>query len=314
MSFLPLPHPSGLCVDRERARIFIASTRNPNQVFEFRPVRARDGTSSNPHASVGQPLVPVRSTFYPGCLYLHDLALINGVLHGNAVGHNAVSRLDPSGSFTLVWWPKCVEKNGARAFECNHIQLNSISGGRSVHDSYYSASADVVSHLRPGHLKYPVDHRGVVFSGKTREPICRELTRPHSVRLHKRLVWVNNSGYGEFGHVDGGRLRVVRRFGSWTRGLSLIGDVAFVGLSRVIPRFARYAPGLEVATARCGVAAVSLRSGEVLGSLEWPIGNQVFAIDWIDRRASLGFPFFVRRRRQRLEPALFYSYSIDGGI
>src|SRR5687768_14155911 len=38
VSFLPLPHPSGLVVDRRLRELHIASTRNPNQIFSLRPV------------------------------------------------------------------------------------------------------------------------------------------------------------------------------------------------------------------------------------------------------------------------------------
>ena len=44
-----------------------------------------------------------------------------------------------------------------------------------------------------------------------------------------------NSGYGELGFVSDGRLEVVARLSGWTRGLCIVGDVAFVGTSRVIP-------------------------------------------------------------------------------
>ena len=310
VTFLPLPHPSGLCVDRRRRRVYVASTRNPNQVFEYRPVSGylERGDVAVP-STEGSPLVAVASTYYPGCTYLHDLALLGGVLHGNAVGQNAIVRFSADGSVQRVWWPKCIERRGKPVFTRNHIQLNSIAGGASPKDTFYSASSTAIGRLRPGHVTYPVNGRGVIFSGKTREPICTGLTRPHSARLAAGRLWVDNSGYGEFGYVEDGRLRVVRRFGSWTRGLSIVEDVAFVGLSRIIQRFSRYAPGVDPANARCGVAAVSIRSGDVLGTIEWPEGNQVFAIDWIGSGQTHGFPFQARERKSPAPMALFYSFE-----
>ncbi|MBN3876279.1 MULTISPECIES: hypothetical protein [unclassified Nostoc] len=52
-----------------------------------------------------RPLVPVRSCFFPGCLYIHDLALIGGALYANTVGENVVVRLDDDGCSHRVWWP-----------------------------------------------------------------------------------------------------------------------------------------------------------------------------------------------------------------
>ncbi len=114
-----------------------------------------------------------RSLFLPGCIYMHDLALIDGRLHGNAVGHNAVISIDFEEGFKRVWWPKCIENHKGPVFEQNHIQLNSIAAGKSLSDSYFSASSTSLAKLRPGDAKYPVDGRGVIFSGKTREPVCR---------------------------------------------------------------------------------------------------------------------------------------------
>jgi hypothetical protein len=156
-----------------------------------------------------------------------------------------------------------------------------------------------------------VDGRVVILSGYSREPICRGLTRPHSARLHKKRVWVANSGYGEVGYADQGRLTVARRLSGWTRGLCLTSDVIFVGTSRVIPRFAHYAPGVESTRSRCGVHAICRRTGAILGSIEWPAGNQIFAIDGMPADVTGGFPFGPRSRNRRRETTFFYSYSVD---
>ena len=148
----------------------------------------------------------------------------------------------------------------------------------------------------------------MIFSGRTREPFCTGLTRPHSARLKAGKVWVANSGYGELGFADRGRLEVVASLQGWTRGLCLVKDIAFVATSRVIPRYARYAPGLDALSSRCAVHAVCCKSGKVLGSLEWPNGNQVFAVDWIASAVSAGFPFEAGSRKQAGLPRFFYTY------
>lgn len=309
LSYFPVPHPSGLAVDRAGKRVFLASTRNPNQVFTFKPATAGLERSDRKSASFeGAPLTPVSSSFYPGSLYLHDLAFIGTGLYGNAVGHNAVVRLDPDGDFHREWWPRCIEQNREPVFSSNYIQLNSIAAGDSLRTSYFSASSSSVGRSRPGHLNYSVKGRGVIFSGATREPVCTGLTRPHSARLSDGRVWVANSGYGELGIVEDGHMETIARLSGWTRGLCLVNGTAFVATSRVIPKFARYAPGLDVQASRCAVHAIRCDTGAVLGSLEWPHGNQVFAIDWIDTNVSAGFPFDARRRRTANPSALYYSY------
>lgn len=313
VSYMGLPHPSGVAVDRRRGVVHVACTRNPNQVFDLMPVRGLAGTSNgaSSRAEPG-PLVPVRSRFLPGTLYLHDLALVGGRLHANAVGQNAVVRLDDDGGYTRVWWPKAIETRRGPLFARNHLQLNSIAAGPDLRRSFFSASCARPSTRRPGHRNFPVDRRGVIFSGATREPVVEGLTRPHSARLARGTLWVDNSGYGELSVVRDGRAEAVARLPGWTRGLSFHGRIAFVGSSRILPRFRQYAPGLDVERSVCGVHAVDTDSGRILGSLVWPYGNQIFAVEQIPRSLASGLPFRAGGRRfTRRDTRLFFAFLTD---
>ncbi len=311
LSYMPLPHPSGLTADRSKGTLYVASTRNPNQVYELVPatgiMRRFDRKSET---AEGRPLLPRSSLFYPGCLYIHDLALISDTLYANAVGQNAVIRLNSNGSYEQVWWPKCIETEAGPAFDRNYLQLNSIASGRSIETSFFTASTDRMSARRPGHRNFPVDGRGVLFSGATGEPVVRGLTRPHSARVNDGSIWLDNSGYGEIGIVDGERFVSIARLQGWTRGLCFCGRIAFVGISRVIPQYRQYAPGLDLNQCVCGLRAIDTTTGEDLGGLTWPFGNQVFSIDWVPRSVSRGFPSSTNGRRARLrEESLFYSFK-----
>lgn len=309
VTFMRVPHPSGLVADQARGVVHLASTRNPNQIFALAPVEGtHERRNGSPPRPPRRPLVPLHARFHPGSLYLHDLALIDGVLHANAVGQNAVVRLEPGLPHDPVWWPRAIEVAGRPDFTRNYVQLNSIAAGPDLAGSYFTASSATISSRRPGHRNYPVDGRGVVFDGATREPIASGLTRPHSARLRDGTIWLDNSGYGEVGIVADGHFEAIARLAGWTRGLVFHEDVAFVGLSRVIPRFCQYAPGLDVERSVCGVVALDARSGAELARIVWPSGNQVFGIDWLPRSCSHGFPFTARRRSSPAPERLFYSF------
>jgi uncharacterized protein (TIGR03032 family) len=311
ISYMPLPHPSGLAVDRTRNVVHVASTRNPNQVYDLTPVAALMKRADVEMENLeDRPLVPLRSRFFPGSLYIHDLALIGDKLYANAVGQNAVVRLDERGGYERVWWPRSIETSGGPVFDRNLIQLNSIAVGKSIAASYFSASTDKISRRLPGHQNFPIDGRGVIFSGKTGEVVARGLTRPHSARLMNKTLWVDNSGYGELGRIEGDRFEAITRLSGWTRGLCFNGRVAFVGTSRIIPRFRQYAPGLEIERSVCGVHAVDTETGRVLGSILWPQGNQIFAVEWMPNSAATSLPFiFGRKRSRKRERLLFYAYQ-----
>jgi uncharacterized protein (TIGR03032 family) len=308
-TYMPLPHPSGIAVDARLGTVSIASTRNPNQIYVFRPLAGTLARKDRAQLETDErPLMPTAAQFLPGSLYIHDLAIIGNELHANAVGQNTVVRIDGAGH-EPVWWPRCIERHGVPDFGRNYIQLNSIAAGKTLDESFFSASSDAIGKRFPGKRNYPVDRRGVIFSGATREPVVRGLTRPHSARIWRRGLWVNNSGYGEFGATRGGAFVPVARLPGWTRGLTFSGGYAFVGVSRVIPRFSSYAPGLDVSKSVCGVFVVEMSTGKVVASIVWPSGNQIFAVDWIAAHATSGFPYLVagRHDRSRVE-SLFYAY------
>jgi uncharacterized protein (TIGR03032 family) len=306
LSFLPLPHPSGLALTPDRTAVVVASTRNPNQVFRLETITPTDELSATPGAPR---LAPLESRVAPGRLYLHDLAFVSGALYGSAVGENAVVRLHRDRPAERAWWPACIDTPSGPRVDRNYLQLNSIAAGPTLDASFFTASTDRVGRRRPGHHNFAVDGRGVVFSGTTREPVVRGLTRPHSARLHGGDLWVDNSGYGEVGVARDGALEVIARLPGWTRGLCFWDDVAFVATSRVIPEYHAYAPGLDVETSECGVHALDANTGAPLGSLVWPEGNQVFGVEAVPAAVTSGLPFDVGRRSEARERGLFFSFA-----
>ena len=291
-SFFHLPHPSGIVYDAQNNSLYVASTRNPNQVIEFRPQKkSRDHENELPPF-----LMPARSKYYGGDNYFHELGIIAGKLYANAVGENGIVNIDLNSATTenICWWPRCIENaDGLPLTGKNYIQLNSIASGNSIGNSFFSASSDRISNRRPGHKNYPVDKHGVIFSGTTREPIAYGLTRPHSARLNDNLLWVNNSGYGEVGYVRGEVFTPVQKFNGWTRGLCFKGKYMFVGLSRILPRFRNYAPGITSTNQTCSVVVIDTSKNTVVASLQWPNGNQIFSIDFIPNDITSGFPFMT---------------------
>ncbi len=310
VSYCCLPHPSGVAVDHQNKKVFIASTRNPNQIFEFRNsaglIARGDLKRFSKTSDASARLLPSRNTFFPGSLYIHDLAFIGRKLYANAVGHNAVVEIKENGDYVYAWWPKCVQDNGKPNIKANFLQLNSIAAGVTIKDSFFTASGDCIQKSRPGDMDFPVDQRGVVFSGRSREPVCKGLTRPHSARKHKGKIWLDNSGYGQLGFIHNEKFCVVATLPGWTRGLCFHNHIAFVGVSRVIPKFYHYAPGLDVKKSRCGVYAVDITNGQILAGLEWANGNQIFSVETIPQSFSEGFLYDYKPKQSHDHDKHFY--------
>ena len=114
---------------------------------------------------------------------------------------------------------------------------------------------------------------------------------PHSPRWHGGRLWVCESGSGTLGTVDlsTGRYEAVAAVPGFTRGIDMVGDLAFVGLSQVresavfsgIPITERLTPEQRT----CGVCVVDLRRGETVALLKFVSGVQeVFALALLPRR------------------------------
>ncbi len=114
---------------------------------------------------------------------------------------------------------------------------------------------------------------GCIIDVASGEFVARGLSMPHSPRLSGERLWVLESGTGSVLSVEreSGRRETVVKLPGFTRGIALAGPIAFVGLSKIRPTSAM--DGVPIAAQRdqlkCGVAAVDLRTGRLVGLLEF---------------------------------------------
>ncbi len=130
----------------------------------------------------------------------------------------------------------------------------------------------------PGHIPAGVT---------SNEIIGRDLSMPHSPRWYRDQLWLLESGQGTIGRVDlgTGKYEPIAQFPGFTRGLSFLGPLAFVGLSQVresatfsgIPLVER----LQQAEERtCGVWVLNIETGQTLGFCKFEEGVQeIFAVE-----------------------------------
>ncbi|MEH6544766.1 MAG: TIGR03032 family protein [Porticoccaceae bacterium] len=112
---------------------------------------------------------------------------------------------------------------------------------------------------------------GIVMDVETDEIVCEGLSMPHSPRWANGKLWLLNAGTGYLGWVDFEKKAFVPLTfcPGFARGLSILGNVAAVGLSK--PRTKRF-EGLELdaelkkrdAEPWCGVQIISLTNGDVM--------------------------------------------------
>ena len=144
---------------------------------------------------------------------------------------------------------------------------------------------------------------GTVIDVRKNEIVARGLSMPHSPRWDDKTgkLWLLNAGTGEFGFIDPdkGAFEPVAFCPGSTRGLSIAGDFAVVGLSK--QRENRTFTDLALddrlkqanAEARCALHVIDLRSGDVVHWLriDGVVGElyDVATLPGVVRPTALGF-------------------------
>ena len=199
-----------------------------------------------------------------GDVDIHELGIRkNGKVVFVNTKYSCLAELSPTHSFKAIWKPPFISKLAPE----DRCHLNGLAM-KDGEPKYVTAvcRSDSVDGWR--------DRRkdsGVVIDVQTNEIVCEGLSMPHSPRWANGKLWVLNAGTGHLGWVDFEKKAFVPHVfcPGFLRGLSIIGNVAAVGLSK--PRNKRF-EGLALdeelskrdADPWCGVQIVSLTSGDVM--------------------------------------------------
>lgn len=229
-----------------------------------------------------------------GDLDVHDIA-VDG--KGRPVFVNCLfsclARPSESHSFVPVWKPRFISKLAAED-RC-HLNGLAMENGQPRYVTVVSRT-DVNEGWR--------EHRqagGVVIDVENDAIVAEGLCMPHSPRLHQGTLYLLNSGKGEFGKVDlkTGAFEPMAFCPGYARGLTIVGDFALIGLSKIrdnktfadLPLSdALKDKGVE---ARCALLVVDLRSGDIVHSLNFKgVVKELYdvvALPGVNRPTALGF-------------------------
>lgn len=288
--FRSFPSPMGLALTDGGMRLAIGTS---TQIREFRDVPAVARRLGDLHDSCYLP----RSTHFTGNIRIHEMAFgSGGTLWFVNTRFSCLATLDPDSSFIPRWRPKFVTE--LEPSDRCHLNGLALRDGRP---RYVTAMAET---NEADGWRARKARGGVLIDVESGETLCRALSMPHSPRWHGGRLWVCESGSGTLGTVDmqTGRYEAVAALPGFTRGLDIVGDLAFVGLSQVrdsavfsgIPITERLAPEQRM----CGVCVVDLRRGETVALLKFVSGVQeIFAVSALPRQ----FPDLINDDESLLE-------------
>lgn len=217
-----------------------------------------------------------RRSHTTGDVQIHEMAWVDGELWFANTAFSCLSTRSDVNSFEPRWRPSFVKE----LVPGDYCHLNGLAM-RDGHVRYVTALGET---NEPGGWRENKRDGGLLIDVDANEIITRGLSMPHSPRWYRDQLWILESGNGGIGTIDlaTGQYREVAQLPGFTRGLSFLGPLAFIGLSQVresavfsgIPLVER----LEERT--CGVWVVNIETGETVAFCRFEDAVQeIFAVE-----------------------------------
>ena len=217
-----------------------------------------------------------RRSHTTGDVQIHEMAWVEGELWFVNTAFSCLATRSDINSFEPRWRPSFVTE----LVPGDYCHLNGLAM-RDGRVRYVTALGETNT---PGGWRENKRDGGLLIDVDSNEIITRGLSMPHSPRWYRDRLWVLESGNGGFGTVDldTGKYQEIAQLPGFTRGISFLGPLAFIGLSQVresavfsgIPLVER----LEERT--CGVWVVNIETGETVAFCRFEDAVQeIFAVE-----------------------------------
>jgi uncharacterized protein (TIGR03032 family) len=262
--------PMGMAVGRGRLAIGTAV-----DVWEFRNVPAVTAKLEPPnkHDAVYLP----RSAHVTGDIQIHEMAYIDDEVLFVNTRFSCLAKHDPEHSFVPTWRPKFI--TAYTPDDRCHLNGLCVLEGRPRWVTALGATDTA------GGWRENKKSGGILIDVHANEVIARGLSMPHSPRWHAGRLWLLESGTGSLGFVDlaSGKYEPIVHLDGFTRGLEMVGNLAFIGLSQVretaVFSGIQITERLEETERTCGVWVVDIQRGEVVAFLKFEDAVQeIFAV------------------------------------
>jgi uncharacterized protein (TIGR03032 family) len=262
--------PMGLAVGRGRLAIGTAV-----DVWEFRNVPAVCAKLEPPgkHDACYLP----RSAHVTGDVQIHEMAYLGDEVLFVNTRFSCLAKHDPDHSFAPTWRPKFI--SALTPDDRCHLNGLCVIDGRPRWVTALGATDT------SGGWRENKKSGGILIDVDTDEIVTRGLSMPHSPRWHAGRLWLLESGTGSLGYVDpaSGRYEAIVHLDGFTRGMEMVGNLAFIGLSQV--RETAVFSGIQITerlqeTERtCGVWVVDIERRQVVAFLKFEEAVQeIFAV------------------------------------
>ncbi len=168
-----------------------------------------------------------RATFYTGEIDIHDMEWGQEGLYAVNTRFSCISIIDDEFSFRPIWKPNFV--SDLTPDDRCHLNGMAMENGRPKYLTALGRSDQQKA------WRSSVLNGGLLIDYQTHEIINDTLPMPHSPRLVNGKLYMLLSATGEVISMDpnSGKYDVIDRLDGFVRGLDIVGDYMFVGLSKL---------------------------------------------------------------------------------
>lgn len=204
-----------------------------------------------------------RATYFVGELALHDMAWGRAGLWAVNTRFSCLALIDDTYSFRPQWQPPFI--TSLMPEDRCHLNGMALVDGQPL---YVTALGSTDT---PGGWRENKMQGGLLMHVPSGEIIAPNLAMPHSPRVFDDTLYLLNSATGEVLTADPqtGHLETVNCVPGFARGLSKMGDYAFIGVSRI--RKKHIFGDLPIAKEKvfAGIIIIHLPTGALVGQIQY---------------------------------------------
>jgi uncharacterized protein (TIGR03032 family) len=214
-----------------------------------------------------------RTSHFTGDIHAHEAAWVGNEFVVVNTLFSCLCALHPHYSFAPRWKPSFV--SALRPEDRCHLNGLCVVDGQP---RYATALAETDT---PAGWRSRKQNGGCLIEVPSGRLLARELSLPHSPRLHRNRLYFLQSGTGELATADTstGAVNSVATLPGVLRGLALYDRYAIVGLSKARPTLDGVPVVEQRDSLKCGIWIVDLQTGSVVTQLEFLSGvEEIFDV------------------------------------
>ncbi|MFY0644909.1 MAG: TIGR03032 family protein [Bacteroidia bacterium] len=276
----PISYPKPMGIDIDGDRMSIATKTELHIYAQSDRLSERIELNGKKFEKVFFP----RTTYHTGPLDMHDVRFIGDEVWGVNTRFSCICSFDHQYNFTPRWQPHFI-KSITPEDKC-HLNGMAVENGEPL---YITALG---SNDRTQGWRENITNGGILMSIPDNEILIDGLAMPHSPKIVGDYIYLLESARGALVRIDRRNYKVetVTRLQGLVRGLTIINNTAFIGISKVREKSTTFSRlDDSVKAEHCSITAVDLSSGMILGFLEFQnIIEEIYDIDCFQGNTSIG--------------------------